>query len=145
LSNPFDDNISNFHWSSQLQPAAGAEAPLTPLDNCLAELRVLEFELITSADVANRQIRITAVSPTQEITIGAAGTILPASQDLWFVFGVGLQHQTVTLGDRILSPLVPLVKILYPWQWYIRVDGIQAADQIRAISTYFRFWPDTSQ
>jgi len=141
MLNPFLDTISNYHFSTLPNPLAGLEAHSQAITNARSELRALEFTLVTDANAANRQIRLNISNPTYDIDIGIGYSIVPASATVHYVFGVGLQAQAITNGDRIISPITPGIYLLEDYYINILIDNIQATDQISDITAYQRFWP----
>jgi len=125
-------------------PAAGVDLLYTNLEERILELMHLSFRLVTSATVATRVVRVTATNGSVVHARAVGPNTQTASQTAEYSFGVG--NASLAIIGTILNRTSPLrVGIIVTALTTVEtaIENIQAADQVSAVSIYFKQWLST--
>jgi len=121
-------------------PAAGTDWTTTVPAGVLWELLMVQYEITTSAAVANRNLRVEVRDENgngvQRYVTGASVT---ATQTVRANFGAGIGTNTGVAGTPGMLPTPP--PVLLP-QWTLRslVQAIDAGDQLGFVALTVREW-----
>lgn len=118
-------------------PAAGASFTHTLDSRYFTRLRSLHCKLVTSADVADRQVVVEYLTDQGErFALAGANTAVVADSTVYYEFNVDQPECVFTVDD---SALVPLPSMWLPggYKFAVTVVDIDNADQLSELHWYW--------
>lgn len=139
--NPFDSFNFTIYKQDGVNPSAGASYAVSVPVNARSAIALVNFQLVSDANAANRQISAQhyRAGVTSVISHTAAPQI--ASKTLQYVWSSGLTMITImpTVGVLIYLPDIPI--FLEGDELRFIIDGIQVGDQLSNVRLYWKVWP----
>lgn len=131
-------------YATYASPAAGADFTATVDGRYYERLLTVWCRLVTSADVANREVvlQFQDAAGTVYRACGAA-TVVAASLTYDYSFSVWQPETEFPVDTGILVPLDPIL-IPPTFKWALHVVNVQATDALSRVRVYReRFWSDS--
>lgn len=128
----------------EASPAAGASFTATVDGRYYERLLTVWCRLVTSADVANREVVLEFLNAAGDTyrACGAATTV-PADQTVDYSFSVWQSEDTFAVNGGVLVPLDPIL-IAPTFKWKLTVVNVDNTDQLSRIRVYReRFFSDS--